>query len=183
MNKFTNNNKNILNKTSLSDFIIENNSPLQKVRCAIYTRKSCEDGLELEYNSLENQYDACAGFVKSHEADGWFVINKRYDDGGFSGGSLDRPALKVKFYKAFTFVAGFVMVQGFPKLSSIVVFIVKTGVPPLPPRLQLPFILYSEFMLIFSAVASIFFAVAFMVFASIVILPFDTISISPLFFK
>ena len=93
-NKNNKNNKNILNKTSLSDFIIENNSPLQKVRCAIYTRKSCEDGLELEYNSLENQYDACAGFVKSHEADGWFVINKRYDDGGFSGGSLDRPALK-----------------------------------------------------------------------------------------
>ena len=98
MNKIINNNnknnKNILNKTSLSDFIMKNNSPLQKVRCAIYTRKSCEDGLELEYNSLENQYDACAGFVKSHEADGWFVINKRYDDGGFSGGSLDRPALK-----------------------------------------------------------------------------------------
>ena len=93
-NKNNKNNKNILNKTSLSDFIIENNSPLQKVRCAIYTRKSCEDGLELEYNSLENQYDACAGFVKSHEADGWFIINKRYDDGGFSGGSLDRPVLK-----------------------------------------------------------------------------------------
>jgi len=98
MNKIINNNsknnKNILNKTSLSDFIIENNSPLQKIRCAIYTRKSCEDGLELEYNSLENQYDACASFVKSHESDGWFIINKRYDDGGFSGGNIDRPALK-----------------------------------------------------------------------------------------
>ena len=101
MNKIINNNnnnnknnKNILNKTSLSDFIMENNFPLQKIRCAIYTRKSCEDGLDLEYNSLENQYDACASFVKNHESDGWFVINKRYDDGGFSGGNLDRPALK-----------------------------------------------------------------------------------------
>ena len=101
MNKIINNNnnnnknnKNILNKTSLSDFIMENNFPLQKIRCTIYTRKSCEDGLDLEYNSLENQYDACASFVKNHESDGWFVINKRYDDGGFSGGNLDRPALK-----------------------------------------------------------------------------------------
>jgi len=71
-----------------------NNKSLQKFRCAIYTRKSSEEGLELEYNSLDNQYDTCANFVKSHECDGWVLINKRYDDGGFSGGNLDRPALK-----------------------------------------------------------------------------------------
>lgn len=80
--------------------ITNNNPPLQKLRCAIYTRKSCEDGLELEYNSLDNQYDTCLNFIRSHEADGWILstdlngASKRYDDGGFSGGTLDRPALK-----------------------------------------------------------------------------------------
>ena len=78
----------LYNSNSCSSF------PLQKIRCAIYTRKSCEEGLELEYNSLENQYDVCLNYIKAHESDGWFLINKRYDDGGFSGGNLDRPALK-----------------------------------------------------------------------------------------
>ncbi|HSQ97579.1 MAG TPA: recombinase family protein [Rickettsiales bacterium] len=85
-----NNKNNNINNYQLSTV----NCQLVKIRCAIYTRKSSEEGLELEYNSLDNQYDTCANFVKSHECDGWVLINKRYDDGGFSGGNLDRPALK-----------------------------------------------------------------------------------------
>ncbi|HSQ97540.1 MAG TPA: recombinase family protein, partial [Rickettsiales bacterium] len=94
-------NKQILNEFNKNNSSSNlNNPPLQKIRCAIYTRKSCEDGLELEYNSLDNQYDTCLNFIRSHEADGWVLStdlngnSKRYDDGGFSGGTLDRPALK-----------------------------------------------------------------------------------------
>ncbi|MBA4307316.1 MAG: hypothetical protein C0429_11320 [Sphingopyxis sp.] len=64
------------------------------VRCAIYTRKSTEDGLEQEYNSLDAQYDACAAYALSQRHEGWSLVKDRYDDGGFSGGTMDRPALK-----------------------------------------------------------------------------------------
>ena len=66
----------------------------QVKRCAIYTRKSCEDGLGLEYNSLDAQYDSAESYVRSQASNGWRVIPKRYDDGGFSGGNVNRPALK-----------------------------------------------------------------------------------------
>ena len=65
-----------------------------KLRCAIYTRKSHEEGLEQEYNSLDAQYDSAVSYIRSQKAEGWTVINKRYDDGGFSGGTLERPGLK-----------------------------------------------------------------------------------------
>ena len=64
------------------------------VRCAIYTRKSTEDGLEQEYNSLDAQYDACTAYALSQRQEGWTVVKDRYDDGGFSGGNLERPSLK-----------------------------------------------------------------------------------------
>jgi DNA invertase Pin-like site-specific DNA recombinase len=64
------------------------------VRCAIYTRKSTEDGLEQEYNSLDAQYDACTAYALSQRHEGWSVVKDRYDDGGFSGGNLERPGLK-----------------------------------------------------------------------------------------
>jgi DNA invertase Pin-like site-specific DNA recombinase len=64
------------------------------VRCAIYTRKSTEDGLEQEYNSLDAQYDACTAYALSQRHEGWTVTKDRYDDGGFSGGTLERPGLK-----------------------------------------------------------------------------------------
>ena len=64
------------------------------VRCAIYTRKSTEDGLEQEYNSLDAQYDACTAYALSQRHEGWNVVKDRYDDGGFSGGNLERPGLK-----------------------------------------------------------------------------------------
>jgi len=66
----------------------------QVKRCAIYTRKSCEDGLELEYNSLDAQYDSALSYIRSQAANGWRAVPKRYDDGGFSGGNTNRPALK-----------------------------------------------------------------------------------------
>ena len=63
------------------------------VRCAIYTRKSTEDGLEQDYNSLDAQYDACTAYALSQRHEGWTMVPERYDDGGFSGGNMDRPGL------------------------------------------------------------------------------------------
>ncbi|MGA0598824.1 recombinase family protein [Enterovirga sp. CN4-39] len=63
-------------------------------RCAIYTRVSTEHGLDQEFNSLDNQREAAEAYIKSQAHEGWRLIRDRYDDGGFSGGSLDRPALQ-----------------------------------------------------------------------------------------
>jgi site-specific DNA recombinase len=65
-----------------------------KLRCAVYTRKSSEEGLEQEFNSLDAQREACEAYVASQRAEGWLLVPDRYDDGGFSGGTLQRPALK-----------------------------------------------------------------------------------------
>jgi DNA invertase Pin-like site-specific DNA recombinase len=62
-------------------------------RCAIYTRKSSEEGLEQEFNSLDAQREACEAYIKSQKHEGWQVVPEKYDDGGFSGGTLVRPAL------------------------------------------------------------------------------------------
>ncbi len=69
-------------------------TPVKKVRCAIYTRKSSEEGLEMEFNSLDAQRESCEAFVVSQKAEGWVPVADHYDDGGFSGGTLERPALK-----------------------------------------------------------------------------------------
>jgi DNA invertase Pin-like site-specific DNA recombinase len=63
-------------------------------RCAVYTRKSTEDGLEQEFNSLDAQYEACAAYALSQKHEGWLLLPERYDDGGFSGGNMERPGLK-----------------------------------------------------------------------------------------
>ena len=63
------------------------------LRCAIYTRVSTENGLEQEFNSLDNQREASEAYIRSQAHEGWKLIRYRYDDGGFSGGSMDRPAL------------------------------------------------------------------------------------------
>ena len=65
-----------------------------QVRCAIYTRKSSEDGLEQAFNSLHAQRDACAAYVMSQKAEGWVLLPEAYDDGGLSGGTLERPAMQ-----------------------------------------------------------------------------------------
>ncbi len=67
---------------------------MKKIRCAIYTRKSSEDGLEQEFNSLDAQYEACAAYIASQKAEGWVLLPDRYDDGGLSGGSMERPGLQ-----------------------------------------------------------------------------------------
>ena len=63
-------------------------------RCAIYTRKSSEEGLEQDYNSLHAQREACEAFIRSQAGEGWKLIKTAYDDGGFSGGTIERPALQ-----------------------------------------------------------------------------------------
>ncbi len=67
---------------------------MRRVRCAIYTRKSSEDGLEQDFNSLDAQHEACAAYITSQKAEGWVLLPERYDDGGISGGTLERPALQ-----------------------------------------------------------------------------------------
>jgi site-specific DNA recombinase len=64
------------------------------IRCAIYTRKSTEEGLQQEFNSLDAQREAAEAFIKSQAQEGWVCLPERYDDGGFTGGNMDRPALK-----------------------------------------------------------------------------------------
>ncbi|MBO9499831.1 MAG: recombinase family protein [Novosphingobium sp.] len=64
------------------------------LRCALYTRKSSDEGLDQEFNSLDAQREACEAYVKSQAAEGWKALHTHYDDGGFSGGSMERPGLK-----------------------------------------------------------------------------------------
>ncbi len=70
------------------------NRPNRRLRCAIYTRKSSEEGLDMEFNSLDAQREACEAYIASQRSEGWAAIRDRYDDGGFSGGNLERPGLK-----------------------------------------------------------------------------------------
>ena len=67
---------------------------LPLVRCAIYTRKSTEEGLEQAFNSLDAQREACEAFIASQRNEGWTPLPERYDEGGFTGGNMDRPALQ-----------------------------------------------------------------------------------------
>ncbi len=66
----------------------------RKLRCAVYTRKSSEEGLDMEFNSLDAQREACEAYIASQRAEGWVLVRDHYDDGGVSGGTLERPALK-----------------------------------------------------------------------------------------
>ncbi|MBF0115622.1 MAG: recombinase family protein, partial [Magnetococcales bacterium] len=65
-----------------------------KIRCAVYARKSTEEGLDMEFNSLDAQRESCEAYIASQKSEGWFLVPDRYDDGGFSGGNMERPALK-----------------------------------------------------------------------------------------
>ena len=77
--------------------MIDNFKNKQKIRCAIYTRKSCEEGLEQEFNSLDAQRASAENYISSQAHEGWVLVNDYYDDGGFSGGNLERPALQRLF--------------------------------------------------------------------------------------
>src|SRR5665213_692049 len=70
------------------------NIPGKLARCAIYTRKSTDHNLDLEFNSLDAQREACEAYIKSQAHEGWRLVPAFYDDGGISGASLDRPALQ-----------------------------------------------------------------------------------------
>jgi site-specific DNA recombinase len=67
---------------------------IRKLRCAIYTRKSTEEGLEQEFNSLHAQRESCEAYIASQRSEGWVLVRDQYDDGGISGGTLERPGLK-----------------------------------------------------------------------------------------
>lgn len=66
----------------------------KKLRCTIYTRKSTEEGLEQDFNSLDAQREACEAYIKSQQHEGWKLLPDHYDDGGISGGTMVRPALQ-----------------------------------------------------------------------------------------
>jgi DNA invertase Pin-like site-specific DNA recombinase len=68
--------------------------PIRKLRCAVYTRKSTEEGLDKEFNSLQAQREACEAYIASQRSEGWALVRDAYDDGGFSGGTLERPGLQ-----------------------------------------------------------------------------------------
>ena len=68
--------------------------PTAQTRCAIYTRKSSEEGLEQDFNSLDAQREACEAFIRSQKHEGWVCLPEMYDDGGISGATLERPALR-----------------------------------------------------------------------------------------
>jgi DNA invertase Pin-like site-specific DNA recombinase len=68
--------------------------PIRKLRCAVYTRKSTEEGLDKEFNSLHAQREACEAYIASQRSEGWALVRDAYDDGGFSGGTLERPGLQ-----------------------------------------------------------------------------------------
>lgn len=65
-----------------------------RIRCAIYTRKSSDEGLDQDFNSLDAQHEACAAYIASQRHEGWVTDKTRYDDGGISSGTLDRLALQ-----------------------------------------------------------------------------------------
>ena len=73
---------------------IRSASPPPSRRCAVYTRVSTDHGLEQDFNSLDAQREACAAYIRSQAHEGWILAHGRYDDGGYSGASLDRPALQ-----------------------------------------------------------------------------------------
>lgn len=73
---------------------MEKSKVVRKLRCAVYTRKSSEEGLEQEFNSLHAQREACEAFIASQRSEGWVLVRDQYDDGGISGGTLERPGLK-----------------------------------------------------------------------------------------
>ena len=72
----------------------EKSKPVRKLRCAVYTRKSSEEGLEQEFNSLHAQREACESYIASQRSEGWVLVRDQYDDGGISGGTLERPDLQ-----------------------------------------------------------------------------------------
>ena len=74
---------------------MQNRSKAAVIRCAIYTRKSTEEGLEQDFNTLDAQREAAESFIRSQRHEGWMAVPRLYDDGGCTGANMDRPALKL----------------------------------------------------------------------------------------
>ena len=87
------------------------------IRCAIYTRKSTEEGLEQDFNSLQAQREACEAYIKSQKHEGWQLVKTHYDDGGFSGGNMERPALKQLMRDIETGIIDIIVVYKVDRLS------------------------------------------------------------------
>lgn len=87
------------------------------IRCAIYTRKSTEEGLDQDFNSLQAQREACEAYIKSQKHEGWQLIKTHYDDGGFSGGNMERPALKQLMRDIETGIIDIIVVYKVDRLS------------------------------------------------------------------
>ena len=89
----------------------------KKIRCAIYTRKSHEEGLEQAFNSLDAQRLAAESYIASQQHEGWSALAKSYDDGGYSGGTLNRPALQELFQDIENGLVDCVVVYKIDRLS------------------------------------------------------------------
>jgi DNA invertase Pin-like site-specific DNA recombinase len=92
-------------------------SPPARIRCAIYTRKSSEEGLDQEFNSLDAQHEACVAYVASQRHEGWKLLRRRFDDGGVSGGTLERPALQRLLVEVEAGRVGMVVVYKIDRLT------------------------------------------------------------------
>lgn len=90
---------------------------IQKKRCAIYTRKSVEEGLDMEFNTLDAQRMAAENYIASQTANGWICLPEHYDDGGFSGGTLERPALKKLLNDAANGLVDIIVIYKLDRLS------------------------------------------------------------------
>ncbi|MEC8582703.1 MAG: recombinase family protein [Pseudomonadota bacterium] len=90
---------------------------LRKLRCAVYTRKSSEEGLEQEFNSLHAQREACEAYIASQRSEGWVALREQYDDGGVSGGTLERPGLKALMHDIEDGLVDVVVVYKIDRLS------------------------------------------------------------------
>ncbi|WCE71544.1 recombinase family protein [Sulfitobacter faviae] len=90
---------------------------LRKLRCAVYTRKSSEEGLEQEFNSLHAQREACEAYIASQRSEGWVALREQYDDGGVSGGTLERPGLKALLHDIEDGLVDVVVVYKIDRLS------------------------------------------------------------------
>lgn len=90
----------------------------RSLRCAIYTRKSTEEGLEQTFNTLDAQRDAAEAFIRSQREEGWTVLADKYDDGGFTGANMDRPALQKLLQDARDGLVDCVMVYKVDRLTK-----------------------------------------------------------------
>lgn len=98
---------------------------MKTIRCAIYTRKSVSEGLDMDFNSLDAQREAGESYIQSQKHEGWIAIDKKYDDGGFTGGNMERPALRALFDDIKAGLVDMVIVYKVDRLSRSLIDFVK----------------------------------------------------------